>query len=147
MEVRGNNVNINNPNINIPGSVAKALTNIGTGAAIGSGMNAAANAVKASVLPPSVKFLATMAGGVAARAIVVGTNAANSITQNSRKSNSTLDKNDSSGSGSYTASSPLQLLEESNSATIDTVMTFLNSNLVLQIAILYLLFALAILYL
>lgn len=146
MDVSGNNVNINNPNINIPGSVAKALTNIGTGAAIGGGMSAAANVIKGSALPPSVKLLASMAGGVAAGAIVVGTNAANSITQSSIKSKSSISKKDNSDSGSYTANSPIDDLE-SDSATIDTVMTFLASNLVLHLAILYLLFALAFLYL
>lgn len=147
MDVKGNTVNINNPNINIPGSVSKALTNIGTGAAIAGGMSAVANVIKGSAPPSSIKLGATIFGGVASGAIVTASNAANTIAQNSIKSNSSnISKNDSSGSGPYTASSSLEDIE-SNSATIDTVMTFLTSNFVLHIAILYLLFALAILYL
>jgi len=141
--VSGNNINIHNPNINITSSVSKALTNIGIGAAIGGGMSATANVIKGSALPPSVKFFATVAGGLAAGAIVTGTNAANTITQNSINSSSSS-KN--GGTGPYTANSPLEDIE-SNSATIETVMTFLYSNLALHIAILYLLFALGILYL
>jgi len=138
--VSGNSINIYNPNINVTSSVSKALTNIGIGAAIGGGMSATANVIKGSALPPSVKFFATVAGGVAAGAIVTGTNAANTITQNSIKSSK------DGGNGPYTANSPLEDIEN-NSATIETVMTFLYSNFALHIAILYLLFALGILYL
>lgn len=143
MNVSGNTININNPNINIPGSIAKALTNIGAGAAIGGGMSAAANAVKASSLPISIKFGATVAGGVAAGAILTATNAANTITQNKIEANPSS-KNDSGSS--YLDKSVIENIE-SNYATIDTVMVFLNSNFILHIAILYLLFALGILYL
>jgi len=139
-DISGNSINIYNPNINISSSLSKALTNIGIGAAIGGGMSASANVIKGSALPPSVKLFATVAGGLAAGAIVTGTNAANTITQNSIKSSK------SGGNGPYTANSPLEDIE-SNSATIETVMTFLYSNFALHIAILYLLFALGILYL
>ena len=77
MEVSGNTVKIHNPNINIPGSVAKALTNIGTGAAIEvvGVLQLMAHAVKASALPISVKFMG----------IITATNAANTTTQNNIK--------------------------------------------------------------
>lgn len=145
MDVKGNIVNIHNPNVTIPGSASKALTNIGTGAAIGGGMSAAAHVIKASALPPGIKFAATPPTSVAAGVIITGINAANTIYQNKRNS-SNISKKNSYGSGPYTANSPIEDIE-SNSATIDTVMTFLTSNFVLHIAILYLLFALAILYL
>lgn len=141
--VSGNNINIHNPNIIISENVSKGFTNIGIGAAIGGGMSAAAHVIKGSALPPSVKFFATVAGGLAAGALVTGTNAANTITQNSIKPSSSS-KN--GGIGPYTASSPLEDIE-SNSATIETVMTFLYSNFALHIAIFYLLFALGVLYL
>jgi len=59
--VKGNTVNMNNPYINIPGSVSKALINIGTGngtgtgAAIGGDMSAVAKVVKGSDLPAGAK--------------------------------------------------------------------------------------------
>jgi hypothetical protein len=143
MDVRGNTININNPNINIPGSVAKALTNIGTDAAIGGGMSAGANAIKGSALPSGIKFVTTVARGVATGAIVTATNAANTIAQNNIRPNPPR----KSGSGSSCTVNCVTKDVEGSCATIDTVITFLNSNFVLYISILYLLFALAILYL
>lgn len=79
-------MHIHNPNINITGGMANALTNVGVGVAIGAGMSAGATIVKNSALPVAGKLGIIIAGGVAVGVITTGTSAAMRI------SNSTIKK-------------------------------------------------------
>ena len=100
VKVSDANINIQNPNINVSADkLAKGLSNVGVGAAIGAGMSATANLVKSSSLPTGAKFGTVIAGGAAAGALVTATNAINSITQN-RINYSSNDISSSGGSNS-----------------------------------------------
>jgi hypothetical protein len=102
IKVTDTNININNPNIKIPADpLVRGLANIGVGAAIAGGMNAATNLIKSSALPPAIKFGTMVAGGAAAGALVTATNAANSIAQTKISSSSKTSggSNNTTGSG------------------------------------------------
>ena len=144
IDVKGNNINIHNPNINIPGSLAKAVTGVGIGGAIAGGMTAVSHFAKSSSMPLGAKVGTTLAGGMIAGGLFVATNAMNTITQNNIE-NKNSRSSSSSGNGSFPASSALENNEVS-STTIDSITDLLNSNLILNICMLYLLIALAVLY-
>ena len=141
MEV-SNNVIVNNPNINISNSMAKAFANAGTGVAIGGGMSAMAKIVKGSGLPLGTKIGATVVGGVLAGSAVVVFTAVNTISQNKIEKSSRLNNNGSNGF--FSANCPLENNEVISN--VDAVHNFLLANYILHIAVLYLLFAIAILY-
>ena len=112
------------------------------------GMTAVGHIAKSSNMPLGVKIGATAAGGAIAGCLFVVTNAINTLVQRKVE-----DKTSSPGPGpssnssndSYPASSVLED-SENNSSTIETIMDLLNSNLVLNMCILYLLVALAVLF-
>lgn len=75
-----NTLSINN-SINIPDTVARGLTNIGTGAAVAGGMKAAGSIAKASGLSPTAKIGVMAAGALIGGSTVTVVNAIGSITQ------------------------------------------------------------------
>ena len=150
-----NSVTIKDSIINIPNVVATGLTNLGTGAAVAAGIKAGASIVKASGISPTAKLGAVVVSGLSAGAIVVGTNAANSIFQkkvdsaavNYAQSNTTTPTSPftpNTGGGSSGNGSAAFSIEPS--ADIDTVMALLNSDFILQFCILYLGWALLVIY-
>ena len=170
VNLEGSSVNIHNPNINVnTTALAKGLTNVGVGAAVAGGMSAASSIVKTTALPPVVKFGTVVAGGAAAGVLVTAANAANSITQ--AKINSSIPTSGPGGSnaGGYscdvgyntsntgnTGNNTTNTFTGSDNWSLDdcvafsaydddSVMVLLNSNFVLHIIILYLLFNLVIL--
>lgn len=142
----GNNVNIHNPNINIPGSFAKAIT--GIGGAIAGGMTAVSHLAKSSAMPLGVKVVTTAIGGGIAGDLFVATNAMNTIAQkglDNKNSRNGSSSSSSSSNGSFPASSIIENSEAEPTA-IDKVMDLLNTNLMLNISMLSILIGLAILY-
>ena len=135
-----NTLSINNSTFNIPDSVAKGLTHLGTGAAVAAGVKAGASITKSTGFSPAGKLGAIAFGGFAAGFFAVGANAGNSIIQKKVDySTTTSTSNTSSGSNSTSFS-----IEPG--ADMDTVMTLLNSLFMLHICILYFLWALLIIY-
>ena len=109
MSVKNNNINVHNPNINLPGSLSKAITGIGVGGAVAGGMTAVSHFAKSSSMPLGVKIGATAAGGAIAGCLFVVTNATNTLIQRKveDKTSSPRPSNNSSND-SYTASSVLE---------------------------------------
>src|SRR5205085_8106412 len=98
IDVKDNNININNPNITMPSSIGNAITGVGVGASIAGGMSAAATVAKSSALPPSMKVAVAFAGGAIAGGLFVATNAINTISQ---KAINTSDTNNKDVSNNY----------------------------------------------
>jgi uncharacterized membrane protein YgcG len=106
VNVKDTNININNPNVSVPADpLIKGLANVGVGAAIAGGMNAAASVVKSSSIPPAIKVGTVVAGGAAAGLLVTATNAANSITQNKINSSNSTSGGSSTSTGGSTGDS------------------------------------------
>jgi hypothetical protein len=152
VNVKDNNINIHNPNIYVPGSLAKAIGGIGIGGAVAGGMHSIASLTKLGGMPLGAKIIAVATGGTIAGTLFVATNAMNTIVQrgldNSKSLNSNLSNNTTNGSennGPYTASSMIDS-GDNNSSIMDTVMDLLNSNLIINMASLSLLLALAVLF-
>lgn len=148
-----NSLTIKDSTINIPDVVAKGLTHLGTGAGIAAGLKGGASIAKASGLSPAAK-IGIMTGGAAIGGIgITVTNVANSFLQkridsiavNSTKSNPISTSISPSSSNSNNGDGPAAFSIEPG-ADLDTVMTLLNTNLILHICILYLPIALMILY-
>ena len=59
-----NTLSINNSTFNVPDSVARGLTNLGTGAAVAAGLKAGASIAKTSGLSPTAKIGVITATGV-----------------------------------------------------------------------------------
>ena len=145
-----NTLSINNSNINIPDSVARGLTNVGTGAAVAAGVKAGASIAKTSGLTPTAKFGLLAGGGLFGGAAVVFTNTANSYFQrktdshvaNSTQSNTTTPTT-SSNSGSGNGPKAFSVEE---STDIDNIMTFLYVNYICHLYLLYIFIAIIILY-
>lgn len=76
-----NTLSINNSTINIPDTVARGLTNVGTGAAVAAGLKAGASIAKASGLSPTAKIGVICAGALIGGSTVTVANAIGSITQ------------------------------------------------------------------
>lgn len=139
-----NSLHIKDSNINIPNVVATGLTNLGTGAAVAAGLKSGASIVKATGLSPGAKLGAMVAGGISAGVIVTGTNAANSIFQKKVDSEAVILKPTSSNNTVNGEGGSAFSIEPS--ADTDTVMVLLNSSFILQFCILYLIWALLIIY-
>ena len=140
--VSGNNVNIHNPNINLPNSLGKAVASLGIGGAIATGISTAGTFMKSST-PLGVKLGATAAGGAIGGALFVSTNYMNTIAQKQAESKS--------GNKSYcdpNSFSAKSMSENYNSDTdyLDAVIGLLDTNLLLHFSILYLLICLPVLY-
>ena len=133
-----NTLSIKDSVINIPDSVAKGLTNVGTGAAIAAGMKAGSTIAKTAGGSPFAKLGMVFAGGVIGGGTVVTANVISSLTDKKYVTTSTPKSNSGDGGSSAFSIEP--------SADIDTVMLLLNLNFIFQCTILYLLWAMLILY-
>jgi hypothetical protein len=131
-----NSVHVHNPNINISGSMANALTNVGIGAAVG-GISAGAKIVKSSSLPILGKLGIVIAGGLGSGVITAGTSAAIKISNHKDGPSSTSTITDNN----FSAKSIDDNIE------LESVMTLLNSEFILNIVIVYLVISLLTLYL
>lgn len=136
-----NTLSIKDSVINIPDAVAKGLTNLGTGAAVAAGLKAGATAAKTAGLTPSTKLSIIGAGAVLGGATVVTCNAINSMIHKKNNSGTnTPPKTNTGGDGGQNAFS----IEEG--PDLNTIMVLLDANYILHLCIIYLSFALAILY-
>jgi hypothetical protein len=146
------NVSINNPNINLPDSVFKGLTNIGIAGAIGAGMSSVAKVLKSSSLSPIVKISVLAGTGLATGGIVAVANTANSIMDKKindayakevisseiKPSISDIPKSGNDGPAAFSIEP---------SADLDTVMTLLNANYILHWCIILFIYCILILLL
>lgn len=146
------NVSINNPNINIPDSVFKGLTNMGIAGAIGVGMSSVTKVIKYSSLPPVIKISVLAGTGLATGGIVTVANTVNSIMD--KKINDAYAKeviyskikpsiHDVPKSGN---DGPAAFSIEP-SADLDTVMVLLNANYILHWCIIWFIYCILILLL
>jgi len=149
------NINIHNPNINIPSSLAQGLNNLGLGASIGSGASSAAAVVKKTSLPVGAKLGAVAAGGLLGGSIFLGATAANAVIHTNVKTTTTSSSSESlpssqntSGTSSQSKSSvdsgnvinsPLEPTEMTDTFTAQTVMDLLNATLIINLVMVYLL--------
>ena len=138
--IKDNNVNIHNPNINLPNSLAKAVASLGVGGAVAAGLTSGSSLMKSSA-PIGVKLGVTAVGGAVGGALFVSTNYMNTIAQKRAESSSVKGSSDTS----FPCKSMLENPGDSDQF-LDAVLGLLNVNLILHICILYLLIALAILY-
>lgn len=157
-----NTLSINNSTFNIPDTVARGLTNIGTGAAVAGGMKAGASIAKASGFSPTAKIGVIAAGAFIGGSTVTVVNAIGSITQkkidNAAVKSSTSPTTSTSAQASSTQPTPTSNTGGASSgdgsvafsiepsADFDTVMSLLNANHILHLCILYLSIALMILF-
>lgn len=148
-----NTLSINNSSINIPDTVARGLTNVGTGAAVAAGLKAGASIAKASGLSPTAKIGVMTAGGVIGASTVTIVNAIGSISQK-KIDNAVVASSVKSSTPPTTPTLPPTFNTGSGSAAfsiepgadLDTVMSLLDANHILHICILYLPIAIMILY-
>lgn len=148
-----NTLSINNSSINIPDTVARGLTNVGTGAAVAAGLKGGASIAKASGLSPTAKIGVMSVGAVIGASTVTIANAIGSISQK-KIDNAVVASSVKSSTPPTTPTSPPTSNPGSGSAAfsiepgadLDTVMSLLDANHILHICILYLPIALMILY-
>ena len=150
-----NTLSIMNSTINIPDSVSRGLTNLGTGAAVAAGLKGGASIAKATGLSPSAKLGVMGAGALIGGSTVTVVNAIGSLSQkkiddagvaSAVKSGKLQTSHTSSSTGnSGTGDGPVAFSIEPG-ADLDTVISLLNANHILHICILYLSIALIILY-
>lgn len=150
-----NTLSINDSTINIPDTVARGLTNVGTGAAVAAGLKAGASIAKASGLSPTAKIGVMSAGAVIGASTVTVANAIGSISQK-KIDNAVVASSVKSATSPTTPTSPPTSNPGSGDgsaafsiepgADLDTVMSLLDANHILHICILYLPIALMILY-
>lgn len=145
-----NTINLNNTSINIPASVTKGLTNLGTGAAAAAaaaavaGIKAGASLAKTSGLYTTAKLGLMTAGAVIAGSTVTVVNTINSLdsskvtTSEATKSSSNIPSPNNSPTSSAFSIEP--------GADLDTILSLLNANNVLHICITYLIIIMLILY-
>lgn len=133
--IQGNNVNIN-PNINLPNSLGKAVNSLGIGGAIAAGMTAGSSMVKSGA-SAGIKLGVVAVGGAIGGTLFVSTNYMNTIAQKRAKCNS------SSNSSTFSAKS---VMDNNDDQFLNAVLGLLDANIILHICILYLLIALALLY-
>nr|YP_009327816.1 hypothetical protein [Epichloe typhina]APB96775.1 hypothetical protein [Epichloe typhina] len=139
-----NTINLNNTSINIPASVTKGLTNLGTGAAAVAGIKAGVSLAKTSGLYTTAKLGLMTAGAVIAGSTVTVVNTINSLdsskvtTSEATKSSSNIPFPNNSPTSSAFSIEP--------GADLDTILSLLNANNVLHICITYLIIIMLILY-
>ena len=136
--VKDNTINIHNPNINLPNSVGKAIASIGIGGTIAAGMTSASTLMKSGT-PLGIKVGVTAVSGAVGGGLFVAANYFNTIAQEKAKPKKT-----SFTSDTFSAKSALDGNE--NDSSLDAVLGLFNINLMLNICILYLLVAIAILF-
>ena len=137
--VENNNVNIYNPNINIPSSFSKAITSLGIGGSIAAGITTAGTLTKTSA-PAGVKLGLIGVGGLLGGGIFVLSNYVNTVMQVKAESNS---KTNIVDTGSFSAKS---MSDNTDNNAIDAVLGMFNINLIFNICVFWLLLALFILY-
>ena len=76
-----NTLSINNSTFNIPDSVARGLTNVGTGAAVAAGLKAGGSVAKTSGFSPTAKIGVLAAGAIIGGSTVAVANVVSSISQ------------------------------------------------------------------
>jgi hypothetical protein len=138
--IKDNNVNIHNPNIILPNSLGNAVASLGVGGTVAAGMTTGSALMKSNA-PIGVKLGVTVLGGAVGGALFVSTNYMNTIAQKKAES--------SSVKGSSDPSFPAKSMSTDtgdNDQVLEAVLGLLNVNLILHICILYLLIALAVLY-
>jgi hypothetical protein len=143
-----NTINLNNTSINIPASVTKGLTNLGTGAvaaaAAVAGIKAGASLAKTSGLYTTAKLGLMTAVAVIAGSTVTVVNTINSLdsskvtTSEATKSSSNIPSPNNSPTSSAFSIEP--------GADLDTILSLLNANNVLHICITYLIIIMLIFY-
>lgn len=137
--VKDNNVNIHNPTINIPSSIGNAIASLGVGGAVSGGMTSGSALMKSGA-PLGVKLGVTAIGGAVGGALFVSANYMNTIAQ--KKAGYSSIK--SSSDPTFSAKSIFDAGD--NNQDLEAVLGLLNVNIILHICILYLLLALALLY-
>lgn len=134
-----NTINLNNASFNIPNSVAKGLTNVGTGAAVAAGIKAGASVAKSTGLTPA-SLAQGKIGVMAAGAVIAGGTIAVvnnlSFLDSSKVTTSEQAKTLSSNPPSPT-NSPYSAFSVEPAPDMDTVLNLLNANYVLHICITY----------
>ena len=140
-----NNISLNNASVNIPDSVTKGLTNLGTGAAIAAGVKAGASIAKTTGLTPAAKVGVMAAGALIAGSTVTIANAINTI-DNSKVTTSKEVVKTSTTNTPSSNNPPSDALSVEPSADMETVLSLLNANYTLHICITYLILILLILY-
>lgn len=139
-DISNNNININNPNISLPNSMSNAVGSIGVGGAIAAGLSSGSALMKSGA-PLGVKLGVTALGGAVGGALFVSMNYMNTIAQRKAGYNSGKSSSDSV----FSAKSMLSNFDN-NDKDLEAVLGLLNINILLHICILYLLIALAILF-
>jgi hypothetical protein len=135
--IQDNNVNIHNPNINIPNSFAKAVASLGIGGTIAAGITTAGTLAKSG--PIGLRLGTMAAGGAVAGGLFVAANYFNTILQQKAKPVS----NDKTSDIIFKTKS---VLDGNDNDSLNAVLGLFNINLILSICILYLLIVLAILF-
>jgi hypothetical protein len=138
--ISNNNINIHNPNINLPNSISYAIGSIGVGGAVAAGLTSGSALMKSGA-PLGIKLAVTALGGAVGGALFVSMNYMNTIAQ--RKAGHNPGK--SSSDSVFSAKSMLPDFGN-NDKDLEAVLGLLNNNILLHICILYLLVALAILF-
>lgn len=136
----GNNVNIHNPNIQLPNSLCNAVTSLGVGGAVAAGMTTASALMKSGG-PLGVKLGVTAIGGAIGGALFVSTNYMNTIAQRKAEFSSVKKPYDPN----FSAKSILENFD-GDDPLLNAVLGLLNINFILHLCILYLLIALPVLY-
>jgi hypothetical protein len=127
--VQDNNINIHNPNINIPSSFSKAIASLGIGGTIAAGMTTASTLAKTSA-PVGVKLGLIGAGGILGGGLFVLSNYVNTLMQEKAELNSKMNK---TNIGSFSAKS---MSENTDDSAINAVLGMFNINLIFNICVL-----------
>jgi hypothetical protein len=137
--IKDNNVNIHNPNIVLPDSLDKAVASLGIGGTIAAGMTTTSTFMKTGT-PLGVGVIAV--GGAVGGGLFVAANYFNAVAQEKAKPIS--NKKTYAANDIFSAKSALDGNE--NDSTLDAVVGLFNINIMLNICILYLVIAIAILF-
>jgi hypothetical protein len=138
--IEGNNVNIHNPNIVLPNSLGKAISSLGIGGTIAAGISTTGTFMKSGA-PLGVKIGITTIGGVVGGGLFIAGNYINTVVQ--EKAKPIYSKNSTASSEIFSTKSAFE--GNDNDSSLDAVIGLFNINFILNICILYLLIALAIL--
>nr|YP_009160661.1 hypothetical protein [Hirsutella minnesotensis]AKR17990.1 hypothetical protein [Hirsutella minnesotensis] len=136
-----NSISINNSTFNIPETVTKGLTNLGTGAAIAAGVKAGASIAKTTGLSPAAKIGVMTAGAAIAGGTVSIVNAINTI-NNSKVTTTSKDVS----TKPIEKTPPSDAFSMEPSADMETILSLLNANYILHVCIAYLILVILILY-
>jgi hypothetical protein len=136
--VHDNNINIKNPNINVPNSIFNAVASLGIGGTIVGGMKTTSTLVKSGA-PLGMKIGITAVGGLVGGGLFVLSNYTNTVMQVKAEKNTKTNTD----IGTFSSKS---MSENSDDSAINAVLGMFNINYIFNICILYLLIVLAILF-